>query len=283
MVVTHGNGPQVGLLALQSEAYAEVAPYPLDVLGAESEGMIGYLLEQELGNALGGRPVATLLTQVLVDRDDPAFARPTKPIGPLYERRDGGAPGAPSAAGRSRRTASGYRRVVASPEPRGIVELATIRLLRRSGRPGGLRRRRRHPRRRATTTAGCAGVEAVIDKDLAAALLACELGADALLLLTDVAAVEAGWGTPEARPLRRVLGRRAAGDGLRTPGSMGPKVEAACRFAETTRRARPRSAPSRTPPRSCEASAGPVSAVEVTGAPPIEERWRSADSAGAPR
>ena len=128
VIVTHGNGPQVGLLALQGDAYDAVAPYPLDVLGAESEGQIGYLLDQELVNALGGRPVATLLTQVIVDLDDPAFAHPTKPIGPVYDRetaerlaRERGwaiAPDGPY-----------YRRVVASPEPRSIVELSTLRIL----------------------------------------------------------------------------------------------------------------------------------------------------------
>ncbi len=199
VVVTHGNGPQVGLLALQSEAYPEVAPYPLDVLGAESEGMIGYLLEQGLQNELGGRPVATLLTQVLVDSADSAFDRPTKPIGPLYEREraerlreERGWPIAPDG--------DRYRRVVASPEPRGIVELATIRLLLEAGvlvvcvGGGGIPVV-------ADDAGRLGGVEAVIDKDLAAALLARELEADALLLLTDVAAVETGWGTPEAMPL----------------------------------------------------------------------------------
>jgi carbamate kinase len=233
VVVTHGNGPQVGLLALQSEAYPEVAPYPLDVLGAESEGMIGYLLEQGLENELGGRPVATLLTQVLVDRADPAFARPTKPIGPLYER---------ERAERLRKERGWaiapdrdhYRRVVASPEPRGIVELATIRLLLEAGvlvvcvGGGGIPVV-------ADDEGRLGGVEAVIDKDLAAALLARQLEADALLLLTDVAAVEAGWDTPEAMPLRESSAAELRG--MRwDPGSMGPKVEAACRFAEASGR-----------------------------------------------
>ena len=230
VVVTHGNGPQVGLLALQSEAYREVPPYPLDVLGAESEGMIGYLLEQGLGNALGGRPVATLLTQVLVDRDDPAFRRPTKPIGPQYERREAerlraerGWAIAPDG--------EGYRRVVSSPEPRGIVELATIRLLLEAGvlvvcvGGGGIPVVRDDEGR-------LAGVEAVIDKDLAAALLASELAADALLLLTDVSAVATGWGTPEAKPLGESSAAELRGMAW-DPGSIGPKVEAACRFAET--------------------------------------------------
>ena len=147
VIVTHGNGPQVGLLALQGDAYDAVKPYPLDVLGAESEGQIGYLLDQELVNALGGRPVATLLTQVIVDLDDPGFAHPTKPIGPIYDRETAErlaaergwaiAPDGPH-----------HRRVVASPEPRSIVELETLRLLVEAGVVvvcvgGG-----RHPRRR---------------------------------------------------------------------------------------------------------------------------------------
>ena len=229
VVVTHGNGPQVGLLALQSEAYADVAAYPLDVLGAESEGMIGYLLEQGLENELPGRPVATLLTQVLVDRDDPAFDTPTKPIGPLYERE----------AAERLRTEQGwsigpdgdrYRRVVPSPEPRGIVELATIRILLDASvivvcvGGGGIPVV-------ADDNGLLAGVEAVIDKDLAAALLASELEAEALLLLTDVPAVEEGWGTPAARQLIECSATELRGMDW-DPGSMGPKIQAACRFAE---------------------------------------------------
>ena len=192
--------------------------------------MIGYLLEQGLENVLGGRPVATLLTQVLVDRDDPGFRRPTKPIGPQYERRE---------AERLRAErgwaiaadGEGYRRVVSSPEPRGIVELATIRLLLEAGvlvvcvGGGGIPVVRDDEGR-------LAGVEAVIDKDLAAALLASELAADALLLLTDVSAVATGWGTPEAKPLGESSAAELRGMAW-DPGSVGPKVEAACRFAET--------------------------------------------------
>jgi carbamate kinase len=234
LVVTHGNGPQVGLLALQAAAYDGAEPYPLDVLGAETEGMIGYLLEQELRNVLPGREVATLLTQVVVDPQDQAFARPTKPIGPTYTER---------AAGELRRArgwtidrdGTSWRRVVASPEPRQVVELSTIRLLLAAGTVvicvggGGI----------PVTLADdhtLNGIEAVIDKDLAAALLAVELDASALLLLTDVTAVQEGWGTGELRPIRR-----ATPDDLRArnlaAGSMGPKVEAASRFAEQTGRA----------------------------------------------
>jgi carbamate kinase len=231
LVVTHGNGPQVGLLALQGEAYRQVAPYPLDVLGAESEGMIGDLLDQELVNGLGGRPVATLLTQVIVDAADPAFSHPTKFIGPVYDRHVGEL----LAAERGwalRADGPHWRRVVPSPQPRSIVELSTIRLLVEAGvlvvcvggggipvvvdQDGRLR-----------------GVEAVIDKDRAAALLAYGLGADALLLLTDVEAILRDDGSPIARATPEEL--RALGLALGLPdGSMGPKAEAAAWFAEAT-------------------------------------------------
>ena len=204
LIITHGNGPQVGLLALQAEAYEEVPAYPLDVLGAESEGMIGYLLEQELANAVADRPVATLLTQVVVEGGDPAFSEPTKPIGPLYDQ-------ATAERLRAERgwamvaERAGQRRAVASPEPVSLVELEAIRVL----------------------------VEAVVDKDLVAALLARELGADALLLLTDVAAVETDWGTPSARPLAKIGAAELPALELES-GSMGRKVEAARRFATAT-------------------------------------------------
>jgi carbamate kinase len=231
VIVTHGNGPQVGLLALQGEAYPQVQPYPLDVLGAESEGMIGYMLEQELVNALGGRPAATLLTQVIVDAEDPAFAHPTKFIGPVYDR----STSERLAAERGWHVAPDgphWRRVVPSPEPRSIVELLTIRLLVEAGvlvvcvggggipvivdRDGRLR-----------------GVEAVIDKDRAASLLARGLGADALLLLTDVSAVQRDYGTPYATAIALASADELLALDL-PDGSMRPKVEAAASFAETT-------------------------------------------------
>jgi carbamate kinase len=219
------------LLALQASAYGEVPPYPLDVLGAESEGMIGYVLEQELENRLPGTNVVTVLTQVVVDAADPGFANPTKPIGQVYTAEEA------QRLARERGWAIApdnrhFRRVVASPEPVRIVELPAIRLLVDSGAlvvctgGGGIpvvldERGRLH------------GVEAVIDKDLAGELLARSLGADRLLLLTDVAAVMAGWGTPDPEPIRR-----ASPVELRAlefaSGSMGPKVEAACRFVERT-------------------------------------------------
>ena len=229
LVITHGNGPQVGLLALEANAYQAVKPYPLDVLGAESQGMIGYLIVQAL-RAETDASVVALLTEVAVDPGDPAFGRPTKPIGPVYT------------AAEAHRAAADhgwdvapdgqyYRRVVASPQPREIVELEAIETLLRAGSivvcagGGGIPVVRDGSRLR--------GVEAVIDKDLTAALLAEQLEADRLLILTDVPHIERGWRTPEAKPI-----------GSATPtelrqlefaaGSMAPKVDAACRFVERT-------------------------------------------------
>jgi carbamate kinase len=232
-VITHGNGPQVGLLALQAAAYKDVKSYPLDVLGAESEGMIGYLIEQALANELPEREIATLLTQVEVDPSDPAFGKPTKPIGPVYDEAE-----AQVLAARTGwtlvRDGRGFRRAVPSPDPRRIREINTIRLLVRAGTlvicagGGGIP---------VVTGADGAirGVEAVIDKDLSAALLAEEIGADALLLLTDVKAVWSRWPQSTGEPIRR--SRPAALRALSLdPGSMGPKVEAACRFVERTGR-----------------------------------------------
>jgi carbamate kinase len=231
VVVTHGNGPQVGLLALQAEAYDPGRPHPLDVLGAQTEGMIGYLIEQELRNRLPGRQVATLLTQVAVDADDAAFGHPTKPIGPGYPK-DRAERLAAERGWSVAPDGDAYRRVVASPEPRRIIELETIRLLLAAGvlvvctGGGGIPVVE-------TPAGGLRGIEAVIDKDLAAALLATAIGADALLLLTDVDGVYLGWGTPRAKPLRHATPAAMRRHAF-APGSMGPKVEAACRFAEAT-------------------------------------------------
>lgn len=231
VLVTHGNGPQIGLLALQAEAYRESRAFPLDVLGAESEGMIGYVIEQELINCLPDRPVATLLTQMCVDSEDPAFRRPSKPIGPVFPEEQ--AKQLESLTGwKMGRDGEGFRRLIASPEPVRIVEISTIELLIEAGviviclGGGGIPVVE-------TSYGALVGVEAVVDKDLAAALLATELGADALLLLTDVDAVYADWGTPEASPLRVCTPEQLA---IRSfePGSMGPKVEAACRFVQAT-------------------------------------------------
>jgi len=232
VVLTHGNGPQVGLLALQSEAYHSVHPYPLDVLGAESEGMIGYLLQQALANELPGHEIATVLTEVLVDVEDSAFGHPTKPVGPVYTKdaavqvsKERGWDVAPDGAG--------YRRVVASPQPREIVQIDTIRRLVEGGVTvicsggGGI------PTVLDSSSGRRIGIEAVIDKDLSAALLAVETSAELLLLLTDVDAVYAEWGRPQARPIRGTTPEE-----LRricfAEGSMGPKIEAACRFVEAT-------------------------------------------------
>lgn len=233
IVLTHGNGPQVGLLALQASAYAEVPPYPLDVLGAESEGMIGYVLEQELQNRLPGRPAVTILTQVVVDPEDPAFQNPTKPIGPVYTEEQ--ARKLAEARGWSiARDGDHFRRVVASPQPLRIVELPAIRLLVDAGATvvctggGGIP---------VTMNGGgtLRGVEAVIDKDLAGELLARSLDADFLLLLTDVPAVMRDWGGAEASPISRATSAELRGMQFAN-GSMGPKVEAACRFVEATGR-----------------------------------------------
>jgi carbamate kinase len=231
LVVTHGNGPQVGLLALQAAALSGIEPYPLDVLGAESEGMIGYLLEQEFRNILPGRDVATLLTQVVVDPADTAFSHPTKPIGPVYSeeeaRRLAAAHGwaiAPDGAG--------FRRVVPSPEPLRILELPIIRLLIDAGvlvvctGGGGIPV--------AVTSGVLRGVEAVIDKDLAAARLAEDIEADLLVLLTDVPGVLRDMNRPDS-----VITDIRPADlwSMHLPaGSMGPKAEAACRFVERTGR-----------------------------------------------
>jgi carbamate kinase len=229
LIVTHGNGPQVGLLALQSAAYTEIGPYPFDVLGAETEGMIGYLLEQALRNQLPDRQVAALLTQVLVDPDDPAFEAPSKPIGPVYDE----ATARRLAADRGwtvRRDGEHWRRVVASPEPQSIIELETIRTLVDLGAivicagGGGIPVVKNGAGR-------LHGVEAVIDKDLSAALLALELQADALLLLTDIDGIQLDYGAPSARLLRDAT--PAGLTALDLPaGSMGPKAEAARRFVE---------------------------------------------------
>jgi carbamate kinase len=222
LIVTHGNGPQVGMLAAQPGAL------PLDVLGAESEGMIGYWIERELANLLPDRAIAALLTQVEVDANDPAFASPTKPVGAQYEEDAARA----LAAERGWEIAwdgAAYRRVVASPEPRSIVELATIALLVRHEvivicvGGGGI------PvvRDRFGALHGC---EAVIDKDSSAALLADQLDADFLLLMTDVAGIFEEWPTRAEQPLREASREVLESLDL-DEGSMGPKVRAACRFA----------------------------------------------------
>lgn len=232
LIVSHGNGPQVGLLALQGATGDASESYPLDVLDAETEGMIGYLIEQELRNRLpAGRRCATLLTQIEVDPKDPAFRRPTKPIGPLYDK----ARARQLAATRGWQIAAdgdGFRRVVPSPRPQRILEISVIDLLVDQGvvvicaGGGGIPTVRR-------SDGGLVGVEAVIDKDLASALLARELRADVLLMLTDVAAVWDRWEQPDGRALRRIA-PQAIRHFAFAAGSMAPKVQAACEFVEQT-------------------------------------------------
>ncbi len=227
LILTHGNGPQVGLLALQNAAYRPDELYPLDILDAETEGMIGYLLEQELGNLLPRRALATLLTRIEVAADDPAFARPTKPIGPVYDREEAERLAVEKSWAIAPDGAK-WRRVVPSPQPRQIVELGVIELLVREGvlvvcaGGGGIPVVR-------TVDGSYVGVEAVIDKDFAGALLATSLRADAFLMLTDVDGVYADWGMADARPIHRASPAELASRSF-AAGSMGPKVEAACRF-----------------------------------------------------
>lgn len=231
VVITHGNGPQVGLLAIESAADAELRrPYPLDVLDAETQGMIGYLLQQELHNAGVARPVVSIVTQTVVAPGDPAFLRPTKLVGATYDEATARALALRN-DWRIGRDGEMWRRVVASPEPRDIVELESIRALLRTGAVvvaaggGGAAVTRDGPRLH--------GIEAIVDKDLTAALLAVELRADLLVILTDVTAVHTGWGTPEARPLATATSEQLRA--LELPdGSMGPKVDAVCRFVERT-------------------------------------------------
>jgi carbamate kinase len=237
LVVTHGNGPQVGLLALQGEAYEAVDPYPLDVLGAETEGMIGYLLEQELGNRLPFEtPLATILTMIEVDPADPAFADPTKFVGPVYEEAEARALAAEK-GWVVKPDGAKFRRVVASPRPRRIFELRPIRWLLEQGTvvicAGGGGIPVMHTDEAAPAGRRLVGIEAVIDKDLASALLAIDLEADVLVIVTDVDAAYAGWGTPEQRPIPQATPGQLEAMGF-AEGSMGPKVRAACQFVEAT-------------------------------------------------
>ena len=237
LVISHGNGPQVGLLALQGSAYTEVETYPLDLLGAQTEGMIGYLIQQELGNELPfEKHLASLLTLIEVAGNDAAFADPTKPIGPIYGEEE------------SKRLAKekgwvfkpdgeSFRRVVASPLPQRIFGIESIEwLLERDcvvicAGGGGIPVM--YTDEPATAGRQLVGVEAVIDKDLASALLAKDLHADALAIVTDVDAVYVDWGTPQQRAVRRATPSALAAVEF-AAGSMGPKVRAACSFVEET-------------------------------------------------
>jgi carbamate kinase len=231
LVITHGNGPQVGLLAMMGEAYADVEPYPLDVLDSETEGQIGYVLEMQLDNFIDHQDTVAVITRIVVDGDDPAFGAPSKFIGPVYDKAE-----AEDAARRHGWTIAQdgdrWRRVVPSPEPRRIVQLPAIRSLVDAGYlvvcagGGGVPVVEDADGRHR-------GVEAVIDKDFASSLLAVNLGADALVMATDVDAVYEDYGTDRQRPMRRATPDRLR-SGSFAAGSMGPKVEAACRFAEQT-------------------------------------------------
>ena len=234
LVISHGNGPQVGLLALEAAAYEEVEAYPFDILGAETQGMIGYLVEQELGNFLPFEvPLATILTMVEVDPDDPAFGNPTKFVGPIYDKAQAEAFAAEK-GWTVKADGDHWRRVVPSPKPKRIFEIRPMQWLVERGVvvicaggggiptmyvPGEERR--------------LVGVEAVIDKDFATSLLSRELGADLFVMATDVDGVYIDWGTPDQRRLDRITP-----DELRAvsfpAGSMGPKVEAAAEFVEAT-------------------------------------------------
>ncbi|MCU0570693.1 MAG: carbamate kinase [Oculatellaceae cyanobacterium Prado106] len=238
LILSHGNGPQVGLLALQSAAYTAVESYPLDVLDAESEGMIGYLIEQELGNVLPpDQPFATLLTMIEVDPKDPAFQNPSKPIGPLYRKEEAEKLAqergwAMKAEIQGASMDQQFRRIVPSPLPQRIIELRPIRWLLEKGvivicaGGGGIPTV-------LDADGKLRGVEAVIDKDRASALLARELEADCLLLATDVDAVYLNWGTPKAQALRRTSPKQLAELEF-AAGSMAPKVSAAIEFVEKT-------------------------------------------------
>jgi carbamate kinase len=235
LVVSHGNGPQVGLLALQASTYDEASSYPFDVLGAQTEGMIGYMIEQELGNLLPfEKPLATILSMTEVDPQDPAFSHPTKFVGPVYSEAD-----AKRLAGEKgwvvRPDGDHWRRVVPSPLPKRIFEIRPVRWLLAQGTVvicaggGGI------PTMYLPGTRTLVGVEAVIDKDRASAVLATDLEADLLVIATDTDAVYVDWGTPQQRAIAAAH-PDALGAFDFPAGSMGPKVEAAADFARTTGR-----------------------------------------------
>ena len=230
VVISHGNGPQVGLLSLQSAAYKEVEEYPLDILGAQTQGMIGYMIEQELGNLLPiGKPIASILTMVEIDPEDPAFSNPTKPIGPVYSEKEARQL-AENKGWDIKQDGEYWRRVVPSPEPHRIFELRPIHWLLEKG-----------------TVVICAGgggiptsyvkkgklegVEVVIDKDRASSLLAFELDADLLIMATDTDGVYTDWGGDSQKIISKTTPEEISQYTF-DKGSMGPKVEAACTFVE---------------------------------------------------
>lgn len=234
LVLSHGNGPQVGLLALQASAYKEVEAYPLDVLGAQTEGMIGYLIEQELGNLLPfDVPFATILTMVEVDPEDPAFQDPTKFVGPVYDKVEADK----LAAEKSwvfKQDGNKWRRVVPSPLPKRIFELRPVKWLLEHntvvicGGGGGIPTMYIPGEERKLT-----GVEAVIDKDLVSELLSRELDADLFVMATDVDGVYLDWGKPGQRKIEQISATDLKSYHF-AAGSMGPKVNAAIQFVERT-------------------------------------------------
>lgn len=232
IIITHGNGPQIGLLALQSDAYKKVPPYPLDVLNAESQGMIGYMLAQELKNQLPRKEIIFLLTQIEVAATDPAFLKPEKFIGPTYSQQQMDEL-CKSHSWQFAKDGDVFRRVVPSPLPKNILEIESIRSLVDKNRivicvgGGGV------PVIRDINTQQYSGVEAVIDKDYASALLAEQLHADRLLILTDVENVMINWGKPNATPLGIIHWHEL--EKMTFPsGSMGPKINAVCQFVKNT-------------------------------------------------
>jgi carbamate kinase len=234
IVIVHGNGPQVGLLSLQADAYKGAEPYPLDVLDAGTQGMIGYMIQQELRSFLPAKSqVATLLTMVVVDPADPAFASPTKFVGPVYTK-DAADALAAVKGWAFRQDGAAWRRVVPSPKPQRILEIEPITWVLEHGAVvicaggGGI------PIMRPSSGSGeLVGVEAVIDKDLASELLAENVAADLFVMATDVDGVYVGWGTPEQRRLDEITPAELAGYQF-AAGSMGPKVEAAIHFTQQT-------------------------------------------------
>jgi carbamate kinase len=236
LVISHGNGPQVGLLALQGAAYKPEEAFPLDVLGAETEGMIGYMIEQELGNLLPFEvPFATLLTMVEVEPGDPAFAKPTKFVGPAYEKGEADRIAAEK-GWVFEQDGPRWRRVVASPEPRRIFEIRPIKWLVERGTVvicagGGGIPTMYDPK----AARKLIGVEAVVDKDACSELLAREIEADLFIMATDAEAVFLDWGTPKQRGVHRASPAAIQKHSF-PAGSMGPKVAAACRFALATGR-----------------------------------------------
>jgi carbamate kinase len=237
LVISHGNGPQVGLLALQGSAYTEVDPYPLDLLGAQTEGMIGYLIQQELGNELPQeKRLASLLTLIEVDPKDSAFEDPTKPIGPIYEQ-DESERLAKEKGWVFKPDGDSFRRVVPSPLPQRIFGIEPVQWLLEHDAvvicAGGGGIPVMYTDEPVPAGRQLVGVEAVIDKDLASALLATDLRADALAIVTDVDAVYSDWGTPNQRAIRRAT-PEALAESEFAAGSMGPKVRAACSFVEET-------------------------------------------------